>query len=43
MLFLICASGELVAGDHIYFKTAEESRNYVLTTEMLRQDVPSPC
>lgn len=34
---------ELVAGDHIYFTTAEESRSYVLTTEMLSDDEPSSC
>lgn len=34
---------ELVAGDHIYFTTAEESRNYVLTPEMLSDDEPSSC
>ncbi len=34
---------ELLAGDHIYFTTAEESRNYVLTTEMLSDDEPPSC
>jgi len=34
---------ELLAGDHSYFETSQESRNYVLTAELLSNEEPLSC
>jgi len=35
--------GELVAGDHVYFETSRESRNYVVTAELVSDEAPLSC